>query len=167
MIFSLADHIEQIKAGTKTQTRRPSNRYQVDRLYAIQPGRGKPGIPDGKILITAKAEEYKTEPPIWGRILKWQAEAEGGYTPEEYEELYESMYPGWEKRYAYLFEYFTTEELELMEKDPDKGFALYNSRKSQQEVKVHGGMFEDLDPELKAILSQQFGTRESKGERIK
>lgn len=132
MIFSEADHIEQIKAGTKTQTRRASDKYQIDRLYAIQPGRGKKGIPDGKILITAKTDEWNSENPVWGRILEWQARAEGGYTPEEYEELYESMYPGWTVRYAYLFEYFTTEELELMEKDPDAGFALYNSRKSQQ-----------------------------------
>jgi len=156
MIFSIADHIDQIKAGTKTQTRRPSDRYQVGRLYAIQPWRGKKGIPDGKILITAKTEEYKSENPIWGHIRKWQASAEGGYTPEEYEKLYESMYPGWEKRYAYLFEYFTTEELELMDKAPDAVFALYKSRKSQQKVRIHGGKAEDMSPELKAVLSQQL-----------
>jgi len=155
MIFSIEKHIQQIMDGNKTQTRRKSGRYEVGRLYAIQPGRGKKGIPDGKILITAKAEEYKSESPIWGHILKWQAEAEGGYTPEEYEELYESMYPGWEKRYAYLFEYYTTEELELMDKDPDAVFALYKSRKSQQEVRIHGGKAEDMSPELKAVLSQQ------------
>jgi len=142
VIFSEGDHIEQIKAGTKTQTRRTSDRYEIGKLYAVQPCRTCKGIPDGKILITAKDVEYKSENPIWGHILKWQAEAEGGYTPEEYEKLYESMHPGWEKRHVYLFEYFTTEELELMEKDPDEGFALYHSR-----------------------VSQQSGTIESKGER--
>lgn len=132
MIFSEGDHIEQIKAGTKTQTRRSSDRYEVGKLYAVQPCRTCKGIPDGKILITYKDVEYKSENPIWGHILKWQAEAEGGYTPEEYEKLYEKMHPGWEKRYVYLFDYFTTEEMDLMEKDPDAGFALYNSRVSQQ-----------------------------------
>ena len=132
MIFSLADHVEQIKAGTKTQTRRPTNRYKEDHLYAIQPGRGKKGIPDGKILIIGVMEEHKGNNPALWHILKWQAEAEGGYTPEEYEDLYEKMYPGWEIRYAYLFDYFTAEEIELSKTDPDKSFELYHSRKSQQ-----------------------------------
>jgi len=132
MIFALADHIEQIKTGTKIMTRRPTNRYKRDHLCAIQPGRGKPGIPDGKILIIGVREEYKSENKIWGHILKREAELEGGYTPEAFEELYEKMYPQWQTRYAYLFEYFTTEEIELMEKDPDEGFALYYSRVSQQ-----------------------------------
>jgi len=132
MIFSLADHIEQIKAGTKTQTRRPSGKYQVDKLYAIQPGRGKHGIPDGKIVIYDFYEEYKRELDVFGLITKHAAQAEGGYTPEEYEELYEKMYPGWEIRYVYFFEYYTAEEIELLKTDPDKGFALYSSRKSRQ-----------------------------------
>jgi len=132
MIFSLADHIEQIKAGTKTQTRRPTNRYKEDHLYAIQPGRGKKGIPDGKILVLGCVEEHRSGLVLFGLLTKEAAKAEGGYTPEEYEDLYEKMYPGWEIRYAYLFDYFTTEEIELSETDPDKSFALYHSRKSQQ-----------------------------------
>jgi len=132
MIFSLADHIEQIKAGAKTQTRRPTNRYKEDHLYAIQPGRGKKGIPDGKILVLGYVEEYKCELEVFGLLTKEAAKAEGGYTPEEYEDLYEKMYPGWEIRYAYIFDYFTAEEIELSETDPDKSFALYHSRKSQQ-----------------------------------
>ena len=132
MIFSLADHIEQIKAGTKTQTRRPSDKYKVGKLYAIQPGRGKHGIPDGKIIVSAKIIELNHPDPKWGWIMADDALAEGGYTPGEYEKLYELMYPGWEKRYAYLFSYYTTEELALMETDPNKGFALAYSRKSQQ-----------------------------------
>ena len=130
MIFSLADHIEQIKAGTKTQTRRPTNRYKPDHLYAIQPGRRKKGIPDGKILIIGAQEELRPLPSGFGRILKWQAKDEGGYTPDEFEELYESMYPGWKTRYAYLFDYFTMEEIELSETDPNKSIALYHSRVS-------------------------------------
>lgn len=132
MIFSLADHIEQIKAGTKTQTRRPSGKYRQGKLYAIQPGRAKKGIPDGKILIRAKIIELNNPDPAWGWILESDAQAEGGYTPEEYEKLYNEMYPNWEKRYAYLFRYYTTEEIELMETDPNKGFAKAHSRLSQQ-----------------------------------
>lgn len=101
MIFSLSDHIEQIKAGTKTQTRRPSNRYIVGKEYAIQPGRGQPAIKDGKILITNKKIETKP----FDKVSIWDASAEGKYTPEDYEELYEKMYPNWVERYVYLFKY--------------------------------------------------------------
>lgn len=133
MIFSLSDHISQIKAGTKTQTRRPTNKYKKEHLYAIQPGRGKPGIPDGKILIIGAIEEWRPLPSGFGKITEWQADAEGGYTPDEYETLYEKMYPNWKVRYAYLFTYFTSEEIDLMNTDPDKAFTLYHSRNSKGE----------------------------------
>ena len=142
MIFSEGDHIEQIKAGTKTQTRRTSDRYEIGKLYAVQPCRTCKGIQDGKILIRAKIIEINHPDPKWGWIMADDAEAEGGYTPEEYEKLYNEMHPGWEKRYAYLFQYYTTEEIELMETDFDKAFAMAHSR-----------------------LSQQLGTAGSKGER--
>jgi len=138
MIFSEADHIEQIKAGTKTQTRRTSDRYEIGKLYAVQPCRTCKGIPEGKILIRGKILESRIGKghhqlsPMWWTITAHDAEDEGGYTPEEYEKLYEKMHPGWEERWAYLFGYFTMEELELMEKDPNAGFALYHSRVSQQ-----------------------------------
>jgi len=127
MIFNVADHIEQIKAGTKTQTRRSSDRYQEDKLYAVQPGRGKKGIPEGKIFINFKIREYKPdlgdlpEDAVFERrwreadagypIRDWSAEAEGGYTVDEYEALYEAMHPGWTERWCYHFTYFTVEEL--------------------------------------------------------
>jgi len=126
MIFSLADHIEQIKAGTKTQTRRPSDRYQVGKLYSVQPGRGKKGIPEGRIYVALKFREYKPDLSAIRKdslAEKWmQSEAgypisricaleEGGYTPDEYEVLYEKMYPGWTDRYAYWFSFFTVDTL--------------------------------------------------------
>jgi len=98
MIFSKSNHIEQIIAGTKTQTRRPSDKYQIGKTYAIQPGRGKPGIEKYRILITGKRKEYRGE-----TVSVKDALAEGGYTPEEYETLYESMYPSWLVRYVYTF----------------------------------------------------------------
>ena len=116
MIFSVEGHILKIVSGKKTQTRRASDRYKVGNLYSIQAHRGAEGIPDGKILIAAKREEIKTPDPRWYYLLPDEALAEGGYTPEEYEELYEKMHLGWKTRTSYLFRYFTTEELEHMRK---------------------------------------------------
>ncbi len=108
MIFAKADHIRQIIAGTKTQTRRLAKiggrLYSVGRTYAIQPGRGKPGIPQGRILITGCRLELRCD-----RISVEDAKAEGGYTPEEYEALFEQMYPGWRSRYAYTFKFIPAE----------------------------------------------------------
>lgn len=127
MIFSVAGHIEQIKAGDKTQTRRASDRYQVDRLYTVQPGRGVKGIPEGRIFIAEKAREWKPDlsdlPPDATFARRWRevevgypirgynARAEGGYTPEEYEALYETLHPGWTVRWAYYFTFFTVDDL--------------------------------------------------------
>lgn len=101
MIFSIADHVNQIKKGTKTQTRRKSNAYLVGKTYSVQPGRTKLGIPEGRILIIDKIVE--TNP--FDKILYKDAKAEGGYTPTEFEELYGKMYPGWKERYAYTFKF--------------------------------------------------------------
>ena len=129
MIFSIEGHIEKIKAGDKTQTRRPTDRYQIGKLYAIQPGRGKPGIPDGKIYIRAKREEWKTDVK-WLQISPWEANDEGGYTPEEYERLYEKMYPGWEVRWSYLFMYYPTKAIEMMDRGEFPAFMLQGSSRS-------------------------------------
>jgi len=123
MIFSLSDHIEQIKAGTKTQTRRPNNRYKTGQTYAVQPGRGKKGIPEGRIYVAEVIREWKpdlTKIPehahfarSWAAmdsgypIRGYQAKAEGGYSPFVFEELYEKMYPDWTERYAIWFSFFT------------------------------------------------------------
>jgi len=134
MIFSKSDHIQQIINGTKTVTRRPSDRYKVGGLYKIQPGRGKKGIPDGRIYIGQKYREWKPDlsdlPEDSHFIRRWrqydagypirdyQAKMEGGYTPDEYEELYEKMYPGWTERWVLYFCFFTVKEL------ADCGFPL-------------------------------------------
>ena len=112
MIFSIGNHISQIIEGTKTQTRRPTDRYEVGKTYAIQPGRGKKAIPKGRILILQKWEEgcndYYPVSPF--PISLFDCEAEGGYTQEEYEALYEKMYPGWKIRSAYRFKFIPNEE---------------------------------------------------------
>jgi hypothetical protein len=104
MIFSVDGSIEKIKLGTKTQTRRPTDRYQVGKTYAIQPGRTKPGIPEGRIKIVKKWKE-EFSPSILSWIPAWDADAEGGYKSQDFELLYQKMYPNWTERYAYEFEY--------------------------------------------------------------
>ena len=99
MIFSVPGHIEMIKAGTKTQTRRRSPLYRVGRTYSIQPGRTKKVIPEGHILITRKRDEKYLD----GGISVADALAEGEYTPGQFETLFSNMYPDWIVRYAYTF----------------------------------------------------------------
>ena len=104
-------HIEMIRNGTKTQTRRMSNIYEIGKSYAVQPGRGKKAVHDIRIRIINKwpegyAPREKNEWPSYP-ISTGDAEMEGGYTPREYEELFERMYPGWlagPLRWAYEFE---------------------------------------------------------------
>jgi len=109
MIFS-KDHIKQIIARTKTQTRRKSPAYRVGRTYAIQPGR-KMGILEGRILITRKREEKYLD----GGISVVDALAEGGYTPGQYETLFSNMYPDWIIRYAYTIEFVPRKQYRSME----------------------------------------------------
>jgi len=128
MIFGIGDHIQQIINGTKTMTRRSSSRYQVGKLYAIQPCRTCKGIPEGKIYISFKKREWKPdfsdlpddakfarkgrEMEAGCPIRDWEAIAEGGYNPEEFEELYEKTHPNWIERWAYYISFFSVEDLE-------------------------------------------------------
>ena len=103
MIFSVGDHIQQIMDGSKTQTRRKSDWYQVGKTYSIQPKRTKPAIKEGRILITEKREERQCN-----NISESDAQAEGGYTPPQFEALYGRMYNRWSLRYAYTFKFIPT-----------------------------------------------------------
>ena len=132
MIFSEGDHVEQVKAGTKTQTRRSSDRYEIGKFYAVQPCRTCKGIPDGKILIISKHPERKTMYPRGWRILPIEAKAEGGYSPKKYEELYEKMHPGWTERWAYLFEFWSTSNFESLEKSLEEAKHKPSTIYSQQ-----------------------------------
>ena len=102
MIFSIGNHIEQIKNGEKVQTRRPTARYRVGGIYSIQPCRTCKGIPEGKIKIFKRHIECNHF-----KIGEVDAKEEGGYTPDEFENLYKSMYPNWEIRYAYVFRFLS------------------------------------------------------------
>lgn len=117
MIFSVADHVEQIVNGTKTQTRRDSGKYEVGRTYAIQPGRTKPADPRGRILITHNWLEHSTTSD--GEIFQIHpidAEAEGGYGVDEYEKLYDQLHPEWKHRWVYEFEFWSAESIETLKR---------------------------------------------------
>ena len=101
MIFSIGDHIQQIIDGTKTETRRNSDKYKVGRLYSIQPKMYEPGIQIGKIKINSKKEEKRKNGPI----SSYAAKKEGGYTPMKFEKLYAKIEPKWKRRIAYKFKF--------------------------------------------------------------
>jgi len=115
MIFSINDHIDLIKRGIKTQTRRPTDRYSTFKSYAIQPGRGKKGIPEGRILILKKWRESYF--PEYGLISERDAKAEGGYSPDLFKNLYESMYQNWLDRWAYLFQFIPSQDSQQLRKE--------------------------------------------------
>ena len=93
-------HIDKIFKGLKTQTRRKNSTYYVGHTYAVQAKRTAKADPRGRILIRAKWYELRMQ----GRIIHSDAIKEGGYTPDQYEQLYEAMYPGWNGRWTYEFE---------------------------------------------------------------
>jgi len=109
MIFSL-EHIEQIKNVTKTQSRRVNRgMYQVGKDYAVQPGRGKNGIPGLRIVMDDISEEL-----VLGfkrPISKEDALAEGGYTPLGYEIEFERCYPNWDGIRRWVFKFHVKEEI--------------------------------------------------------
>lgn len=111
MIFAVPGHIELIKKGQKSETRRNANainRYFAGKTYSIQPKRTAKGIPEGRIKINRVwVERWDTNRPI----SVTHAQAEGGYTPEEYERLYEKLNPKWKVRTAFSFEYVPMEAL--------------------------------------------------------
>lgn len=104
MIFAEADHVEQIIAGTKAQTRRVAKPnsfiYQVGKTYGIRRCRTCKNIPEGRIRILRRWMELRQD-----KVTRYDAEFEGGYTPEEYEALFEKMHPNWHSRYAYTFKF--------------------------------------------------------------
>ena len=113
MIFSVGDHVEMIKSGKKTQTRRRSSYYIVGKSYSIQPGRRKAGIVEGRIKITNKVKEYST----CSVISVKDAWDEGLYSPLKFEELYSKMDSGWYVRWAYTFVYVPIARAAIKEVD--------------------------------------------------
>lgn len=127
LIFAVPGHIEKIKSGEKTQTRRLWDvrmdmrhddmmrrrvtvngrlKWRVGKRYAVLPGRGKKGV--GWIVITSMWLEtmYRHEKNFDRKFISVSdALAEGGYTPEEYEALWDKMYPNTDRRLVIEFEW--------------------------------------------------------------
>ena len=122
MIFTF-EHIKKIWLEQKTQTRRWSekvptpllyNRYKAGQLYAVQEGRGKPGLKDMKIRVIRKWIETKRvrtnylleclrDGGVSGvlyvggiPISAADAQAEGGYNPENYEVEFKRLNKKWD-----------------------------------------------------------------------
>ena len=79
-------------------------RYTVGKDYWIQPKRTARGIRDGRVKVLDFKLEYKAVPTEYP-ISPEHALAEGGYTPAEYELLFENMYPNWMCRVGYKIEF--------------------------------------------------------------
>lgn len=86
-----------------------SSYYKVGEIYSIQRGKTKPAIHEGKIKIISKTIEYRSSTIT---INSNDADAEGGYSPEEFEALFKKMYPNWKARYAYTFTFIPAWSLE-------------------------------------------------------
>jgi len=111
MIFS-KEHIDMIFSGEKTMTRRLSGRYEQDRSYAVQPGRGKKAV--ARIYITSKKRQKLRA------ITPEDAWKEGGYTVVEFVEEWKKLHGKWNPDllvwvYEFILE-FTTDEQELLRK---------------------------------------------------
>jgi hypothetical protein len=121
MIFNVPGHIDMIRRGIKTQTRRINRGiYQVGRDYAVQSKQGvkaEEGIrvvmdkikkETGKIVcVSESGREYVNATEIY--ITKKDAWGEGNYTPSLYELDFRKAYPKWDKVSRWVFEFHVIE----------------------------------------------------------
>ena len=114
MIFNVSGHIEMIRNGEKTQTRRVNRGiYQVGRDYAVQWKRGVTAEADIRIVMDKIWEEKSLEfiaknnkkYPIELYISKEDAWAEGGYTPTKFEGLFRELNFKWDGWSRWAFEF--------------------------------------------------------------
>ena len=119
MIFNIPGHIDMIRNGLKTQTRRLNRGiYRVGRDYAVQRKRGVNAEKDIRIVID-KIGGAKMEPVFDMReldldtinpaISKVDAGAEGGYTPLEFEKIFQKLNPKWDGKMRWIFVFHVIE----------------------------------------------------------
>jgi len=115
MIFNVPGHIEMIRNGKKTQTRR-GNRgiYKVGKDYAIQCKRGVKAEQDIRIVIYAIWPEFRDEEPdrVNMKIMplsERDAWAEGEYGVEQYEIMFRELNPKWDMRKRWAFKFHVIE----------------------------------------------------------
>lgn len=131
MIFNVPGHIDMIRNGLhlpipqlgypsfplKTQTRRLNRGiYKIGKDYAVQRKRGVRGESDIRIVIDRIWEEpcYKPSPyspsgHCFARITEEDALKEGGYTPDEYESVFQELNPKWGGWSRWAFEFHVIE----------------------------------------------------------
>ena len=124
MIFNVPGHIEMIRNGLpriepckpiliKTETRRPKRGiYKVGKDYAVQKKRGVKAEPDIRIVMDRIWEEKAGLGylfPLNIEISFHNANAEGGYTPREYEVVWAKLNPKWDGRSRWAFKFHAIE----------------------------------------------------------
>ena len=139
MIFNVPGHIDMIRNGVsdphfqelptfpkklipevviKTQTRRLNRGiYQVGKSYAVQRKRGVKAEPDIRIVMDRIWKEDCLADDELGKggffipipISEEDAQAEGGYTPEEFEKIFRKINPNWNGIIRYGFEFHVIE----------------------------------------------------------
>ena len=136
MIFNVSGHIEMIRNGlscikpsdilyhpmplriVKTQTRRLNRGiYQVGKDYAVQRKRGAKAEPDIRIVMDRIWEEDCLANDELGKggfflsisLSDEDAQAEGGYMPEEFEKIFRKINPNWTGIIRYGFEFHVIE----------------------------------------------------------
>ena len=139
MIFNIPGHIDMIRNGLcflpadnlnspaelriiKTQTRRLNRGiYQIGKDYAVQRKRGVKAEPGMRILMDRIWQEDCLANDELGKggfflsisLSEEDAQAEGGYTPEEFERLFRELNPNWNGIIRYGFEFHVVEQKEL------------------------------------------------------
>jgi hypothetical protein len=121
MIFNVPGHIDMIRNGMKTQTRRVNRGiYQVGRDYAVQHKRGVKAEEDIRIVIDVIRKEIGKIISISGSgceyanaaeicITKEDAWNEGNYTPSLYESDFREVYPKWNGFSRWIFKFHVIE----------------------------------------------------------
>ena len=137
-------HFDMVLDGTKTRTTRLSDRYQLGKDYAIQPKRTKKGMEGYRMVIDKKTKEapdfWVGDYPNWSTSYK-DAKAEGGYMPEEFEEVFRKLHPKWDgkERWAYEFHVVTIAELtnlkRMEKKTKEENAILRGYGVSEEEIK--------------------------------
>jgi hypothetical protein len=112
MIFNVPGHIDMIRNGTKTQTRRVNRGvYQVGRDYAVQQKRGVKAENDIRIVMDKIWEEARYGYGLGVPTLsEGHAQAEGGYTPQKYEQEFRKAYPRWDEDQRWAFRFHVIED---------------------------------------------------------
>jgi hypothetical protein len=121
MIFNVPGHIEMIRDGTKTQTRRLNRGiYQVERDYAVQRKRGVKAESDIRIVMDEIWSEISYEnlqknfyemPPnthLMPVTLR-DANSEGYVSSSAFEEAFRELNPKWDRKGRWVFKFHAIE----------------------------------------------------------